>query len=628
MCGICGVLNSNNEPVSSGLIKKMTRAIRHRGPDDEGIWIEGSIGLGMRRLSIIDLQTGKQPIFNEDKSIVVITNGEIYNYKSLKKSLQNNGHKFYTNTDVEVIVHLYEKYGKGFVERIDGMFSIALWDKNNKKLILVRDRFGIKPLYYLDDGSKRLLFASEIKSIIQDSRVKREINLKGLHYYLTYGYIPAPYTIFEGIFKLLPGQLLTVNHSGEKKLEYYWNISPQLSTKTSNKKDNYLSNFEGIFTQVVKSHLMSDVPIGVFLSGGIDSSILVAIMNLLGESKVKTFSIGFDDSHNNELPFARIVAKKFGTVHHEEVISPSAMEILPDLVWHFDEPFADSSAIPMYYLTKMASSHVKVALSGDGGDELFGGYDRHRRIHFVSIYRLLPKSIRKNLLDKLLSSTSKKRWKRKFNIFSEGSLYDNAHCYKRWVNIFSDDIKNELYTQYYKDLFQNIDVVNIMSNYQSGDFKSSMDEFFYMDLKSYLPDDLLMKADKTSMAHSLEVRVPFLDHKFVEWAVSIPNKYKVRGLTTKYLLREYLKKYLPPEITNRPKQGFSVPIDSWFKGSMFNVAADILLSNSFNNRGYFKRQTIEKMLYDQRNNQGVYSKEIWSLMFFEIWCQKFVDKVN
>ena len=626
MCGICGVIDMEGHLVPSDLIRKMCHSIRHRGPDDEGIWVDGSIGLGIRRLSIIDLHTGRQPIFNESGTIIAVINGEIYNHHSLRKSLQNIGHVFHTNTDVEVIVHLYEEYGDKCVEKLNGMFAFALWDKTNKKLLLARDRLGIKPLYYYDNQKGKIVFASEIKSIIQDSDIVRKVNLKALHYYLTYGYVPAPLTIFQNIFKLSPAQIFSIDCNRKRILTSYWDMDFNDSTKDINNKEYYLSVFEEKFLSSVESHLMSDVPIGAFLSGGLDSSILVSLMSHFGERKIKTFSIGFEDINYSELPYARIVARKFRTDHHEEIVFPKAMEILPKLVWHFDEPFADASAIPMYYLSKMASSQVKVALSGDGGDELFGGYDRHRRIYFSSMFRIMPKIVREKFLNKLLSSNSCRGLKHKLKIMNQGSLSNDVRCYHDWVNIISDDYKNELYSDNIKNIVENYDACEITKYYMNHeDSIDSVNKFLYMDSKSYLPDDLLMKADKAGMAHSLEIRIPFLDHDFVEWTTSIPIKYKLRRFTSKYLLREYAKRQLPSEIYNRAKKGFSVPLNNWFNKSMFGFAEEIFSDSAFKNRGYFSHDAIEQMLTRHKNCQADYSKEIWALMFLEVWHKKFID---
>ena len=615
MCGICGMLNTNGKPADLTLLKDMMGLMRHRGPDDEGIYKYKNMGMGIRRLSVIDLSTGHQPISNEDESIWVMQNGEIYNYQEVRYETESKGHVYKTKSDTEVIVHLYEEYGEEFVDKLNGMFSIALWDERQEKLILVRDRFGIKPLFYFFDGHK-LLFSSEIKAILSDPTINREINPTALNQYLTYKFVPAPLTMLKDITKLLPAHML-IYAQGKIKIRPYWNLKYDKLERRS--KDYYLNHLHNVLRESVRRHLISDVPIGIFLSGGIDSSIIVSIVNELVDGPVETFSITFGGERCDESRYARMVAERFKTRHHEFAVKPDAIQILPKLIWHMDEPLGDSCLLPTYYLSKFSREYVTVALSGDGGDELFAGYQRYRREKFISLYGRIPRWIREGVLgpaSKLLQVKSK------VELFNEASTLSLGKRYKLWTEIIPEDVRYGLVKN---NEFSDIGLSDIILNYfEECDVPENLNKMLYVDLKTYLPDDLLLKVDRMSMAHSLEVRVPFLDREVVEFASMLPINLKLRNFSnTKYLLREYLKKYLPTDIYKREKQGFNLPIDSWFRGELKAFACQVLLDPGVGNRAIFDSQGL-KFLLDEHGKGKNYGEAIWALIVFELWRKQYV----
>lgn len=560
----------------------MTNTMYHRGPDDEGHYIRQNVGIGMRRLSIIDLMTGHQPIHNEDKSIWTVCNGEIYNYKELRVRAEALGHKFYTKSDIEVIIHLYEEYGENFLDKLIGMFSLAIWDERQNKLILARDRIGIKPLFYYIDDHK-LIFGSEIKSILLGSNVVRDIDVYALSQYLTHNFVPAPLTMFRGIKKLLPGCIL-IYQNAKATIKQYWNITYIESDKHS---EAYFSNrLYEILRSSVQRHLVSDVPLGAFLSGGIDSSVLVGMMSALVDKPVKTFTIGFEEEGYDESKFARMVAKRFRTDHYELIVKPDTVNILPKLIWHLDEPLGDSCALPMYYLSKFAREYVKVVLSGDGGDELFAGYDRYRREKFSAVYGTVPPFIRKSLIWGLISRFPDgnhriRALKSRTEFFNKNVDLPLEKRYLQSTEIMSADIKYQLLTQEVKHNFDTSNTTDSISLYFSDSAASnSLNKMLYVDMKTYLPDDLLTKVDKMTMAHSLEARVPFLDHNLVEFAATIPVHLKLKGfIKTKYLLRKYLKQYFPSEIYNRRKKGFNLPVGEWLRKGLRDFTQQTLLDS-------------------------------------------------
>ncbi|MFQ3675904.1 MAG: asparagine synthase (glutamine-hydrolyzing) [Endomicrobiia bacterium] len=636
MCGIVGVYNFNKKNfVDKSLLKKMCDMLYHRGPDDEGYYVseklkvEGEnyvqIGLGMRRLAIIDLKTGRQPIYNEDKTVWIVLNGEIYNFLQLKEELQNKGHKFYTHTDTEVIVHLYEEYGTGCVNYLRGMFAFALWDSKTQKLFLARDRIGKKPLYYTyDDG--RLIFSSEIKSILVALSKTPRINLNAIDYFLTYQYIPQPITIFDGVYSLLPSQVLVCDKNGEMKFEKYWEISFLEKTNISFKEAQ--QELKNVLTESVKLRLISDVPLGAFLSGGMDSSIVVGLMSQ-ELSKVKTFSVGFKDIDFSELKYAKLVAEQFSTDHTEIIVEPEVVKILPKLVWYYDQPFADTSMIPSYLISKETRKYVTVALNGDGGDENFCGYLRHKAIKLASMlpYEILGEKFYVtigNFIPVFSGSSGKKaRYLKRFlTALGVPTVKRNII----WHSYFTTEMKNFIYSDFMK-LNIKQDAYNYLeSTYYNSLAEDEIDKILFTDIKTYLPSDLLVKMDIASMANSLEARSPFLDYKLLEFTAKLPSHWKIRGLKTKYILRETFKNFLPKEILSRPKQGFGLPIGKWLREDLKSYVEEILFSPSAMKREYFDMSKIKLLTEEHFSGKQDHGYKIFALIVLELWHKIFVDK--
>lgn len=627
MCGICGKINFNNEPVDEALLKKMTSCLSHRGPDDEGIYIKNNIGLGHRRLSIIDLSSfASQPMSNEDETIWIVFNGEIYNFLELRKDLIGRGHLFRSRSDTETILHLYEDYGIECLRYLRGMFAFAIWDEKVQSLFIARDRVGKKPLYYwhsLDTFS----FASEIKSILQDKTFEKIPDFTALHHYLTYQDVPSPWTAFKNIKKLPPSHYL-IYKNGKVTIKRYWKISyiPKHTMPVNELKKEILERLK----EAVRIRLISDVPLGAFLSGGIDSSAVVAMMSEVMNKPVKTFSIGFKEDTYNELKYAQVVAKKFRTEHTEFIIEPKALDIIDKLIWHYNEPFADSSAIPTYYVSKLAREHVTVVLNGDGGDENFAGYGRYVANQIsMWMHRILPSSIVK-LISPVISlmphgkSPNNFFWrlKRFLGEYIKSPEMRNAH----WLCHFTSDMKKELYTD---DFFRQVSSTDsfdlIINKYREAEANSFLDKTLYADVMMYLPDDLLVKVDIASMANSLEARSPFLDHEFMEFVARIPSELKLNGSITKYILKETLKGILPDEVLYREKMGFGVPIDHWFRNELRDMAYDIILSEKAISRGYFKKETIKRILDEHMSNKWNWHNHIWNLLMLELWHRMFID---
>jgi len=625
MCGICGAYGVTDKD----LLKKMCGTISHRGPDDEGHFIDFDVMLGMRRLKIIDLHTGNQPIYNEDKSIVVVYNGEIYNFKEIRNELKEKGHKFYTRSDTETIVHLYEEVGYKCVESLRGMFAFALWDSSKKKLILARDRVGIKPLYYyIKDGV--LIFASELKALLTYTDITREINFHALHDYLTYMCVPAPDTILRDIYKLEPGHMI-ICENGKIQMKKYWDLCAHRNTSINlyKKESDIEKKMEELMKESVKMHLISDVPLGVFLSGGLDSSTIVAMVSDISNSPVKTFSIGFEDDYYNELDNARLVAQRFGTEHHEYIVKPISTEDIQNILYFFDEPFADSSAIPTFYVSKYTRQNAAVALSGDGGDEIFGGYGNYKADKIGLLYKKIPSLIRNGLIPSILrampgapDNLSKKAQFKK--ILSIGHMKpEEGHVY--WLSCFSEDAKRELYAA---DVLKEILGNNSMNRYISFFDKCDMTDFINrcicVDIKTVLHNDYLTKVDRMSMANSLEVRVPLLDHKLLEFAVSIDSKYKLRWLMAKYLLKKIMKNKLPDKIIKGRKKGFSLPLARWFRENFSVLLNEFLSEDIIKKNGYFDYKFINCLSDEHLSGIKDNSKQLWTLICFEIWRRRFV----
>lgn len=638
MCGICGKVSlDKHDSIDDRVIQKMIDVLKHRGPDDEGMYLfksklgnseyEIKVGLGHRRLSIIDLsQAGHQPFGNEDKTIWIVCNGEIYNFQDLRENLERKGHIFSSKSDTEVIIHLYEDMGTDCIKELRGMFAFAIWDENKQRLFLARDRVGKKPLNYAIKG-ENLIFASEIKSILEDPDISREVNLQAIHLYLTYGYIPAPQTIFLGIKKLPPAHML-IWEKGKIKIERYWGISYQ--NKLYMQEEEYCARILDLLTEATRIRMTSDVPLGAFLSGGIDSSAVVAIMSRLSNQPVKTFSIGFEDESFNELKYARKIAKLFNTDHHEYIVKTDALEVLPKLIWHFNEPFADSSAVPTYYISKMTRQKVTVALNGDGGDESFAGYERYVANKIAKLYGNIPLGIFKDVIvflaEKLPESTRKKSIIKNLKRFIKAANFSKEVRHTCWMSIFDNKMKSNLYTQDLKNKLEGINSYDfLMNTYKQSDTEDFIDSTLFVDVMTYLPYDLLVKIDIASMANSLEARSPFLDHKLMEFAASIPSNLKLKGITTKYILKKALAKVLPKETLYRNKSGFGVPIGSWFRNQLKNYAFEVLLSEKSIKRGYFKKESVKKLLDEHISGKADNGHRIWSLINLELWHQIFID---
>ena len=626
MCGICGVVNSQADKfIDEGVLRQMNEVIRHRGPDDDGYFINSQAGLGMRRLSIIDLVTGDQPVTNEDETIWLVFNGEIYNYKSLHVDLVANGHRFATKSDTEVIVHAYEEFGDRCPEYLNGMFAFALWDDTRRRLLLARDHVGIKPLYYWV-GKDQIIFGSELKSVIAHPSVPREIDLWALDQFLTLEYIPTPRTIFKGINKLPAGHRL-IYEQGKAHIEEYWDI-PERATPTD--EGTIIEVLTELIDDSVKMQLMSDVPLGAFLSGGIDSSTVVASMSRSSNLPVRTFSIGFDDATYNELPYARAVASRYKTQHTEEILEPDIAILAERLVRHLDEPFGDFSIFPTYLVSEVARREVKVVLSGDGGDELFGGYDTYVAQDMDRYYRYLPSSFRRNLLPTLMAQIpprpAKKGLINKTKRFVEGAALPSSWQHTRWMMFMTPEDKSSLYQSDVYASLDGQDSARVLEDYFSR--KSRMDGLAqqqYVDIKTYLVDDILTKVDRMSMAVSLEARVPLLDFRIVEFAVNLPPQMKLYRGQTKRILKQAMEDRLPHDVLNKPKQGFSIPLKNWLRGPLKPLMMDLLSNEKVNQRGYFNAECVSEWVTEHIEGTRNHSHRLWALMVFELWNEQVMD---
>jgi len=623
MCGIAGFVDS---PVAVPLmaddatarVRQMCDVIRHRGPDDEGFRIEPGVALGMRRLSIIDVAGGHQPIANEDGTVWIVFNGEVYNFRELRAELEAQGHRFSTSTDTEAIVHAYEQWGTDAIRRLRGMFGLAIWDSRTRTLLLARDRVGIKPLYYSVAGG-RLRFGSELKSLLCDPDLPVEIDVDALDHYLSFLYTPRDTSIFRDVCKLAPGHLLTWQE-GRLHVQPYWR--PASGEPFSGTEQEAVGERERVLVDAVSSHMISDVPIGAFLSGGVDSSVVVALMARLSSGRVKTFSIGFDEPEFDELEHARRVAEYYGTDHHEFVVRPDGLRILDDLIAHFDEPFADSSAIPTWYVSEIARRHVTVVLSGDGGDELFGGYDRylpHPRV--VAFDRYAPQGLRRVAAiagDRLPHGVRGKNFLRHVGRSERGRYLDA-------IRFFSSDEKPSLLSADVRSALGALDpeirLARHFERYASLPWASQMMRF---DLETYLPDDVLTKVDRMSMAHSIESRVPLLDNEVVDLANALPASLKIRNGRRKHVLKEVAARLLPDGIVDRKKQGFGVPLGTWFRGDLKELFADTLLAPEALQRGYFEPRFVRRIVNEHLSGRRDHTLRLWQLVVFNDGTRQYV----
>jgi asparagine synthase (glutamine-hydrolysing) len=618
MCGIAGIVRWDGAPIPEHEIRDMCSAIVHRGPDDEGVYLGDGVALGMRRLSIIDLEGGHQPIANEDGSVWIVFNGEIYNYRELRHDLEQRGHIFGTDSDTEVIVHLYEESGPRCVDRLRGMFAFAVWDERKRQLLLARDRLGIKPLYYAERG-RELVFASELKPILQLARVPRAIDWGAAHHLFTSLTTPATRSIVEGVAKLEPARTAVASRANPHlRIDKYWDIQFRPDERAS--EGELVEQLRALLCESVALHQISDVPVGAFLSGGIDSSAVVALMSKPAAGRLKTFSIGFAESQFDELGYARDVAGRFQTDHHDLVIRPDVVQIVEDLTWYLDEPFGDTSAIPTYMVSKLAAEHVKVVLSGDGGDELFAGYDKYAVEQHERRFDRIPRTVRAiagGIGGVMPQGMTGRRFLRHLALDGPGRYLDASTMFR------ADEMRRLFRPDAYRSLQRHNPLTESLERLRGygDDWLAAVQ---YHDIHAYLPLDILTKVDRATMAHSLEARPPLLDHRLAEFAATIPAQYRLRGGTTKYLFKQAMRGILPDTIIDRKKHGFAVPIASWLRGDLAEFARGLLLSPACRDRGVFDTAHVERLLALNARGRDL-DLQIWTMLSFELWCQRFLD---
>jgi asparagine synthase (glutamine-hydrolysing) len=630
MCGIAGFVESGthtpgNESERRRVLDAMCRIIRHRGPDDQGEGLFGRAAIGMRRLSIIDLAGGAQPISGCDNRINVVFNGEIYNFREVQQELEGLGHRFHTRSDTEAIVHAYEEFGTACVERLRGMFAFAIWDSNHDRLFIARDRVGKKPLYYSLTQQGTLVFGSELKCLLEHPSIERRTNLTAVDAYLALGYVPDPFTIFQGIHKLPPGSFL-IFEKGKLRIEQYWDFRYQEVDNTRT-EDQVIEELRELLDEAVRIRLVADVPLGAFLSGGVDSSTVVGLMSRHMTQPVKTFSIGFTEDSYDELKFARVASKRFETDHTEFIVTPDICRLVDQLAWQFDEPFADSSALPTYMVSKLAREKVTVALSGDGGDELFAGYTRYVVDSKRSGFSKMPRFLRTGVLAPLTARLPHGAYGR--NYLHNISL-DAIARYTDSVSIFTMPGRQALYDgAMIETLNEQGGVLDCMSELaERVGTGAELDRLLYIDSKTYLPGDILTKVDRMSMAVSLETRVPLLDHKLIEFVTRIPASMKMRGRETKHIFKRAMQGIVPDEILFRPKQGFGVPMQRWINHELKDYIRDTVASSRAFARGYFKRSYVELLFDEHARNRRDHSMQLWTLFMLELWHRTFVDTVG
>jgi len=628
MCGIAGFVSKDehrDEAEARVVLDRMCRVIAHRGPDDQGMLVNDRVALGMRRLSIIDVAGGQQPISGCGAAITIVFNGEIYNYRDLQRELESRGHQFKTHSDTETIVHAYEEFGASCVEHLRGMFAFSIWDARSRKLFIARDRVGKKPLYYSTTPDGTLIFGSELKSLREHSGFRGDICIEALDAYLTFGYVPDPLTIFRGVHKLPPGHHLTWK-DGRVQVEQYWDFPYQHpQDNPARTEDDCIEELRALLDESVRIRLEAEVPLGAFLSGGVDSSSVVGLMARHATQPVKTFSIGFHEDSYSELKYARIAAQKFGTDHHEFIVTPAICEIVDELVWHFDEPFADSSAIPTYMVSKLARQHVTVALSGDGGDELFGGYTRYALDRKRSGFANLPRVVRQGVMQPLGRNLPHGAWGRNY---LHNVALDPLDRYIEDISVFTRLNKPLLYTAAFRQQLGKTEAASRFRAYAARSrAKDPLDPLLYLDSKTYLPGDILTKVDRMSMAVSLEARVPLLDHKLIEFVCTrIPASMKMKGLQTKHIFKRAMRDLVPTEILDRPKQGFGIPIDRWINEQLRERVRGTLSEALTMQRGYVEPRYVRVLLDEHEKGRRDHATELWTLFMLELWHRKFVDK--
>jgi asparagine synthase (glutamine-hydrolysing) len=624
MCGICGEIRFDGERIAASSLVAMTGSLRHRGPDDEGTFLEENAALGHNRLSIIDLSpAGHQPMFDASGRLVIVFNGEIYNYRELRNDFLREGVQFQSHSDTEVILYLYRKYGLDCPKYLRGMFAFAIWDREKKQLFAARDRIGIKPFYYYRDG-RRFAFASEIKAILSLKDLDLKLSFPALATYLTYGHSFAPQTIFQKIQKLPPGHWMIVNGQ-EVTQQRYWNISAPVSHPNGD-FSRHTAELLDLLRDAVRCHLIADVPVGIFLSGGIDSSLIAALAAEQSSSRVQTFSVGFDvGGYYSELAEARAVASALGSDHHELVVkSFDVLALLEKLVWHYDEPFADAACMPTYLISEFARRSVKVILSGEGGDEIFGGYRRYITQLLSTHYLRLAWLFRKNgALRRAIES--RKGFRRVKKVLESLDYPNPCERYAHWLTVFTPDLRDELFAGALQEFGRAYDAAEIYRARFDEVEADAVNRMLYVDMKTWLPDTYLEKVDKATMAASLEARVPLLDHHVVEYAFSLPGAYKISRFKKKRILRAAAAGLVPERIMTKPKHGFAVPLDEWFRGPLAAYAREVLLDGRLESRGYFRRAAIERLLKLHQQRASDYGIHIWQLLSFELWCRCYLD---
>jgi asparagine synthase (glutamine-hydrolysing) len=620
MCGICGLIRLDGTAPDPHVLRQMSATLAHRGPDSDGTAIDGPVGLAVRRLAIIDLEHGDQPIPAEDGRVQVIQNGEIYNYRELRAQLERRRHRFATNSDTEVLVHLYEERGLDFVDALRGMFAVALWDPDRERLVLARDRFGIKPLYYRR-REDAMSFASELKALLAEPGFDQELDLEAIEAYLAFNSIPAPLTIFSGVRKLPAGHML-VCERGETTIVRYARPRPPAADQVRSETQSELADeLRDRLRDSVRAHLVADVPVGVLLSGGIDSSALTALAAEESSRPVSTFSIGFEEESFDELDAARLVARRYGTDHHELVVRPDAVALMPKLIEAFDEPFADSSALPTYLVSELAAGSVKVALSGEGGDELFGGYYTYVADQLAPWLAPAVRPFR-HAIQRLPSSSAKVSLEYKAKRFVRGAHLPPVERHHAWKEIFSPDARAELLDRERDGAVDPVDLYRTrFAETEGAELLARLQD---LDLGIYLVDDLLVKTDRASMAHSLEARVPFCDTAVAELALALPAAHKVRGFAKKRLLRKAVAPLLPRSILRRRKQGFSIPLASWLRGELEPFAREVLSPETLDRQGYLDSGRVRDLLDAHVTRREDLSRQLWGLMMLTLWSDRYV----
>ncbi len=625
MCGIAGFFHTERgREAETPRLAAMCDVITHRGPDSDGLLCRDGVGLGMRRLKIIDLESGDQPIFNRDRTVAVTFNGEIYNYRELRKELELDGFEFRTNSDTEVLVHLYDKLGSELLHRLNGMFGFAIADFRERKVLLARDRLGIKPLFFTQ-ANGTWFWGSEIKSLLQNGDVARRVDVENLRDYLGLNYVPPGATLFEGIEQLLPGELAEIDANGMRR-RTWWTL--KFDPRTNMTEQEAIERSRELFEDAVRMRLVADVPFGAFLSGGIDSSAVVAFMAKHLSQPVKTFSIGFGEREFNELPYARQVAEQYGTEHHELFVEPEIETVLPELVWHSEEPTADSSAIPVYYVSKLAREHVTMVLSGDGGDELFAGYETYNAHYVREMYRRVPGPLRRHVIAPFVNalpvSSGKVSFEFKAKRFVKGAELgaDEAHFF--WRSIFSEEAKRELLGDNGTPHPSTFD--RHAHYFDESGTQDPLSRMLYVDTRFYLPSDMLIKVDRMSMANSLEARVPFLDHRLVEFAATIPSEIKFRNKVKKYVLKKALEPHLSHDILYRKKAGFNVPKNVWLRGPLRPMMEELLSASRLSEHGLFDPKMVARLMHEHTQKKADHSFQIWSLLIFQLWYDRFFSR--